>query len=366
MNNSNGASLTNAAHVKNETELKNTINTATKPTTIALNKDITLTNSLTIPNDKNITLTSSRITGYYKLIGAADVSTITVNEGGVLKLEGIIVTHENGDEGRGIIIMENGQLAMHNGEISYNTANYWNYSGGGGGVYNCGNFSLYGGIISRNAATIRGSGGGVLNNGVFTMFGGEISYNTVYLSYSGGGVANGRDCTFIMFGGEISHNTATAGGGVTNGGTFTMSGGKISNNINTQSYSNAMSLGGGVYNSGDFTMSSGEITGNSANYGGGVYHSGIYDGVFKWLGGVISGNTAIQEGNDVHPKGSGGSPTDDGTVNGHGGVFSLETIVLICVCIVVVVGIVVTVLFFTSKKQLNPVENKIKRTDNSA
>lgn len=79
--------------VSNESELRNAINNAPtkKAYTITLNNDITLADStLTIPANKDITLTSSKTTGYYKLIGTVheisqfmvgeySVSTITVN-----------------------------------------------------------------------------------------------------------------------------------------------------------------------------------------------------------------------------------------------------------------------------------------------
>jgi len=88
VNNSIGASLKNAIHVKNETELKNAItNTPSKTTTIALDNDITLTDALTIPANKDITLTSNKVSGYYKLNGATNQSTITVETSGVLKLD---------------------------------------------------------------------------------------------------------------------------------------------------------------------------------------------------------------------------------------------------------------------------------------
>jgi len=87
MNNSNGASLTNAVHVKNETELKNAINNASSKTvTVTLDNDITLTEPLTILANKDITLTSNKVSGYYRLNGAEGMSTIAV-EGGMLKLD---------------------------------------------------------------------------------------------------------------------------------------------------------------------------------------------------------------------------------------------------------------------------------------
>ena len=99
-----------------------------------------------------------------------------------------------------------------------------------------------------------------------------------------------------MSGGTIQNHKKTGGpigGAVYNGGTFTMSGGTIQNNVAT----NASGKGGAVYNiSGTFTMSGGTITGNSAPVGNGVY---INNGTFN-----VSGSALIQPSdtgmNDVY------------------------------------------------------------------
>jgi len=334
VNGVSGASLENAVHVKDETELRNAINNASnnKSTTISLDNDITLTDKIVIPKNKDITLTSNKVAGYYKLIGADSVSTIFVEGKGVLKLEGIIVTHDSkelaGPElGGGVYVEADGQLIMYSGEISGNNAIDWGApyqkSANGGGVFNLGVFEMYGGKISGNSATGMGSrgggdGGGVRNSGTFTMFGGEISNND----------------------GQVS------GGGVANTGNFIMSGGKIINN-------------------------------HAGYWGGGVSTFGV----FERLGGVISGNTAGVSGDNVHPddggnggssNGSGGnggsSNGGDGGVNsgqnngdssGEWGVFGLRDVVFIGVGVaVVVVGVVVAVLLFTYKKELEFIKGK--------
>jgi hypothetical protein len=102
--------------------------------------------------------------------------------------------------------------------------------------------------------------------------------------------------TFTMTGGEISDNS---GGGVrVSGGTFTMTGGKITGNKTVN--------GGGVYiDSGKFTMTGGEISGNSAyNFSGGGVYVARY-GNFEMIDGVISGNTAYNGHNDSHFSGGG-------------------------------------------------------------
>jgi len=143
-------------------------------------------------------------------------------------------------------------------------------------------------LVMETGSTITGHSGRAVhvNGGTFNMNDGtKITLN------SGGGVrVNSGE--FNMNGGTISNNgnseSLDYGGGVyVNGGTFTMSGNEAKISGNTARY-----CGGGVYisNGGEFNMNNGEITeNNNANSGGGVYSNGI----FKMIGGEISGNTAV-------------------------------------------------------------------------
>jgi len=330
--------------VSNKTELENAVNNAVGHVIIALDRDIQLTESLTIPANKNITLTSSNSrNGFYRLIGANGVSALVVENGGVLRIEGIIVTHETGVYGNGIFVNSSGTLILYSGVICNNIVpdDYYNLESVGGGVRNWGSFSMSGGKIVNNTA---GGGGGVLNWGSFSMSGGEIYGNT---ALGGGGVnTHGKD--FCMSGGKIygntaydtgggvnlsngkfslsgngviCDNTADVGGGVYNRwGTFVMSGGVISGNAawdkgggvyNYYMWSsfslsggvisnNTANLGGGVCSDDEFNMSGGEISNNTANTGGGVY---VGNGSFNQFGGKIYGNIASQVGDDIfHQK----------------------------------------------------------------
>ncbi|MDR2707687.1 MAG: hypothetical protein LBB87_02940 [Nitrososphaerota archaeon] len=395
MNGVNGDSLENAIHVKNEDELKNAINNASsKGTVIALDNDITLANdSLTISANKVITLTGNKANGFYKLIGAFDKSTITV-EGGVLQLDGIIVTHTNDAKGVGVYVMEDGWFIMYSGEISGNTYTYnaqvSRIEGGGVCIWG-GVFELYGGAISNNKAT--GRGGGVYNaNGMFKMFGGEISNNKAIGDHgSGGGVfSGGSQSVFELHNGKISNNKADYnGGGVARPediggympGHFNMFGGEISDNT-------AAIDGGGIYSPTGGTLLGGTITGNTANRGGGVF------GSFSRTDGVISGNTAKSIGNDVYPEypdkgssgGNGGSSNGNGgstegngdgsgnwnnglpdggssgSSNGNNGqsIWSLGVgdVLVICVIIVVAMSVAMVILFVYFQKRINQIEKK--------
>ncbi|MCL2135879.1 MAG: hypothetical protein FWH37_10130 [Candidatus Bathyarchaeota archaeon] len=321
--------LENDLHVKNEEELKNAINNTSnkKATTINIDNDITLTETLKIPTNKNITLTSNKITEYYKLIGAEYKSTIFVDKDSTLKIDGVIVTHIKTaiSAGGGIYVEENGLLILYSGEISNNEA------------------VDHGSPFSPGA-----SGGGVCNRGVFEMYGGKISGNQVYgLGSSGGG----------------------SGGGVFNTGIFTMTGGEITNNV-------ANVYGGGVFNTGIFTMTGGEITNNIAeNWGGGVSTFGT----FEWLGGVISGNTAKISGNNVYPDDYDSETSNGGSNNSNNngsstdkvelseGGFTLREVVFMCVGVGgLVIGVVGVILFFTSKKELEYIKKKNKLTNDNS
>jgi hypothetical protein len=314
-----GASNT---RVSTEAELRAAVDNAPfgVSVVIALDRDITLTNPLDILEGKNIRLVSEPETANFRLVGSFESNTITVGDGGVLYLDGICVTHENGYAGRGVFVYIGGTLLMCNGKISGNQA----ITSAGGGVYNMGTFVMSGGIITNNTSddygggvctwdaswvisggeisgnTAVNSGGGVYNqNSGFTMSGGKISNNVA--KFRGGGVCNQKS-TFTMSGGEISGNTVDImGGGVSNReAVFNMSGGIISGN-------KAIFMGGGVFNVANFTMSGGKISKNTVThtdsgggFGGGVYNSGKN---FNAIGGVIWGNKASKGGNDVYNEG---------------------------------------------------------------
>jgi hypothetical protein len=307
------SSLGETIHVETEEELKTAINNTPQntPTTITLNKDINLTQTLTIPTNKNITLTSkNNNTTLYKLIGARNANTITINNGGTLTLDGITITHEH-SLGTGVVVNSGGKLYMLNSKISNNSAYLDDYFAiGGGGVYNNGTFTMYSGTISTNFATDHedGRGGGIFNNGTFSMYGGEISGNSAlaYMGGNGGGVFNSG--IFTMYGGTIFNNSANSGGGVYNTGIFEMLGGLIDNNTvkgKPPSHGGGGSnpgVGGGICNTGTFTMSNGTISNNKATSETSKYGCGggmMNYGTTKLLGGKISDNTAKYIGGGI-------------------------------------------------------------------
>jgi hypothetical protein len=146
------------------------------------------------------------------------------------------------------------------------------------------------GTLEVNKALISASTNSIVNAGTLTIndYGGTTIIGTI--SNSG---------TATMNGGKISGFTSTGNGGGLNlsGGTFTMSGGTISGNTAVN--------GGGIYiGAGTFTMSGGTIggtatgAGNNAAYGGGVYVAS--SGTFTMTGGTITGDAATTAGSGVY------------------------------------------------------------------
>lgn len=238
------SSLDGVKHVRSEKDLVKAVANAVEPTIIIFNKDIKLTKTLTIPFNKDIILTSNSDNDvFFKLLGAKDQDAIFVEDGGVLRLDGVVVTHgytSSWDVGIGVYVASGGVFVMLGGEISGNHVGVFVHYGGtfsmcggeisnncaygaGGGVYNLGSFNLSGGLIVNNTAAVSGcigyGGGVVVKSGSFTLSGGEISGNKAM--GSGGGVVVESVGNFTMLGTTIvAHNIADSGGGVCNYGSF--------------------------------------------------------------------------------------------------------------------------------------------------
>jgi uncharacterized repeat protein (TIGR02543 family) len=193
--------------------------------TISNNNAGVVISSISFDSISNFTMTGGEIANNTYGVGLNDrISNFNMTNGkiagntdyGVYNYVGSFTMSggEISNNGRGVINI--GTFIMTNGKIFSNTiSNSYSsigiYNAGGGGVYNSGAFTMSGGEISNNEATIynNNNGGGVFTSGTFTMAGGEISKNT---ATNGGGVfvSNG---VFNLYGGRISGNTATRNGG---------------------------------------------------------------------------------------------------------------------------------------------------------
>jgi hypothetical protein len=129
-----------------------------------------------------------------------------------------------------------------------------------------GSLTLDGGIVENNTMN-RWGGGGIHVAGVFTMKQGSVRNNRTVthgeVGSMGGGIFVERGGLAFIEGGDISGNTAD--------------------------------YGGGLYDEGHVTMSGGLISGNTAAGGGGVWV--CRDAVFNRLGGTVSGNKAPEYAN---------------------------------------------------------------------
>lgn len=168
-------------------------------------------------------------------------------------------------------------------------------AGVGGGVYvDGGTFIMTGGSIVDCNAINYGGGVYLSNDASFTMTGGTI-HNCNTNQHDGGGVYVCAGCTFIMKGGAIDSCYAAqgVGGGVYAAGTFIMNGGKISG---CRTVDGNSVDGGGVYvaPSGMFEMSGGSIENCyivQGGKGGGVY----VGGTFTMIGGTIKNNVVNKD-----------------------------------------------------------------------
>jgi hypothetical protein len=184
---------------------------------------------------------------------------------------------------------------------NFTTSNY----GQGGGLANFGTFTLSHSTLSGNTAAV---GGGILNRGQATLRYATLSNNTT-TSGNGGGLYNDTSSSSAtLTNSTLSGNTAaTNGGGIYNagyvncngfttlsgnattnglgGGLFNKNSAKLTNvnfSNNTSSAINASSAGGGIENSGTLTVTDSLLSGNKALSGNGI------DKPYNGAGGIDS------------------------------------------------------------------------------
>jgi hypothetical protein len=145
-----------------------------------------------------------------------------------------------------------------------------------------GEASLGGGIYSRGLLTLTdcnldantcagGVGGGLCNNGGTVTIDGSAVTNCAAVDGNGGGLYNSADGTLTVTDSLVRGNSCQAyGGGIYNaGGRLMVRGSTLGNNsVNAE----ASGLGGGIYNTGSGTaaVTDSALSGNFAQYGGGL------------------------------------------------------------------------------------------------
>jgi hypothetical protein len=199
--------------------------------------------------------------------GSSSGGGVYVN--GIFDMIGGAIQNNNGSSGGGIYVFGDGSGFTMSGTAAVhdNTASA---NGGGVYVANSGSFIMSGtaAVHGNSVSGSSGSGGGgvyVTGDGsAFTMNGGTIEENEVtYTEAGGGGVCLSSSGAFTMTGGFIQGNTASVGGGVLIfHGTFTMKGNAV---IQGNTASNG---GGGVFvdnqSGSTFTKTGGTIAGSGA------------------------------------------------------------------------------------------------------
>jgi hypothetical protein len=178
---------------------------------------------------------------------------------GAIRFEHIEIS---GSPKMGLFVDENSSVTLGPGSVIRNN------QGGGVGVFGAGDenkagaLTLDGGIVENNKK--ENSGGGIFVMGAFTMKRGIVRNNTTVPDKDGAAYGGGIYITssepVSIEGGDVTGNTADFGGGVfIFKGSVTMTGGTVSGNTATEG-------GGGVavYKGATFNQRGGTISGNKA------------------------------------------------------------------------------------------------------
>ena len=260
-------------------ELQQAINNSSGETEIVLANDMQLTATVTIPAGKSITLQ-----GGVTLTRTSSAIAFDIKEGGSLTWQDIKLDGNAKDTNyKSAVINNQGKLTINGGEIK-----------------NVRSSSAMVGIVTTKGP-----------NAVLTMNGGSIHDN--YMSNQFTNVVKITEgASFFMNGGDISNNTLEHGG---------------------SSVLNAAVGVEGIKGNSTMEMTGGTITGNTAEYGGilvGTYSTNytrsenwsnpayLYStGTLKLNGGTISNNTAATLGGGIAVNGTGKLIMDGGTISGN-------------------------------------------------
>lgn len=256
----------------------------------------------------------------FTLDGGTISSNTATNGGGIYRCEGTTMNLNGGTldlnsatNGGGLYIEGTGTDTFTiSTAITRNDADY------GGGVYTSGTVTLKNTTIGQGKVSgAKGNlamkqGGGVFVNGTLTLDNCTVTGNRAVTH--GGGVYVAKSKTFTMSGGKITENqvgngkedAARYGGGVFNAGTMTINGSAtISYNAKYGSRGGEKLDGAGIYNNGTLTMNSGTIRNNTGKHGAAVY---VASGkTFHMNGGTLENNRSS--------GGSGGAVCVLGTFN---------------------------------------------------
>ena len=305
-------------------ELQNTVNGSAESgvkVEITGGGNIDIDSTVSVPDGANVTIKPD--TGSTVDITASGDTTAFNVSGGELTLGG----------GGGTVIVDGGETDTLNGSsslITVGTGGTLNITtgatirnnrlsgGDGGGIrVNGGTVEMTGGNIT-NCQGVNFGGGVYITSGIFNMSGGTIDhcFATYQSKYTwGGGGVNVRNPGIFNLSGTavISDNSARLGGGVyVDGGTFNMKGGKILRNVAEGNKDDGNWGGGGVFvtGAGSFTLTGGTISDNnvsgSVTTGGGISINGTptFECEVSKIGAdiIIQGNTHKSAQDQINMK----------------------------------------------------------------
>ena len=232
-----------------------------------IDKPITIDRPITIApvSGENVTITAGVDQPVFNITGGGELTL--GGGGGTVTIDGGEETDRNGSSSL-ITVGTNGTLNITTGATIRN--NRLSAGNGGGIRVKGGTVEMTGGNITKCQGAKFG-GGVYITSGTFNMSGGIIDgcFCTGGSVWGGGGVTIGSQGIFNMSGNATIQNCrARIGGGVyVDGGTFNMSGGKILKNVAEGSKTNGQWGGGGVFvtGAGSFTLTGGTISNNNVS-----------------------------------------------------------------------------------------------------
>lgn len=255
-------------------------------------------------------------------IDANGASRVMKAVDGSITLEGLMLTGGVVDgDGGGVLVEREASLSLLRSIVAGNEATQ-----GGGGIHNLGDLTLLESRVSANSAR---TGGGLDNRGSLELNRSEVSQNTAEAGggvHSYGEVRDAQEISLVVKDITILNNAALSGGGIFNFGSSEMliEGSRISDNTASQQSEYTLQshfAGGGIFSFSErAAIRDSEISGNSAQFGGGVYNARFLEvsdsliaenaaqsggGLYAFQDVVVTGttfsrNTAIEDGGGAY------------------------------------------------------------------
>jgi len=232
-------------------------------TSIILESELSLNKRLTVDGGSHAVTVS----------GNDAVRVFNIGASGVVTLSHLSIVSGTAGFGSGGGIYNEGQLRVYDSTIADNAATFMTNSGGG--IYNSGTLTMRNSTLANNSAN---TGGGLYNTGgTVTVEASTLSSNTA-LRYGGGLYTTGG--TVTVDASTLAHNQVTqsnyCGGGNGGGGLYNAGGNLTVQNSTLADNAASTNCGGGLYNAGRATVRASTLSGNAADYGGGIWNESGY------------------------------------------------------------------------------------------